>query len=121
MRLKGDSSTSRAMNRRLVLDQLRRNGPMSRAALTAETGLSPGAITLVTAELTAEGLLVEGEVLPGTGGRRPVEVRIAYGARLAVGLKLMADRVLGVLTDLSTQTLADLEIPLPSQAPDVVV
>ena len=49
MKLKGDPSTTRALNRRLILDQLRRNGPMSRAALTAAVGLSPAAVTFVTA------------------------------------------------------------------------
>lgn len=121
MRLKGDSSMSRAMNRRLVLDQLRRNGPSSRSELTVQTSLSAGAVTLVTAELMGEGLLAEGQVLPGSGGRRPVQVRIAYEARVAIGLKLMADRVLAVLTDLSTDPLATVELPLPDPTPDAVI
>ena len=69
MSLKGDQGTTRALNRRLVLNQLRRNGPMSRSAITAVSGLSPAGVTLVTAELINEGLLVEGTATPGTGSR----------------------------------------------------
>ncbi|MBB4000802.1 ROK family protein [Aureimonas pseudogalii] len=112
---------SRALNRRLVLDRLRRNGPSSRSELAVQTGLSAGAVTLVTAELIGEGLVVEGKMLPGSGGRRPVEVEIAYAARVAIGLKLMADRVLGVLTDLSTEPLTTVELPLSEPTPDRVV
>jgi len=121
MRLKGDSGTTRALNRRLILDRLRRNGPMSRAAITAAVGLSPAAITFVTAELIEEGLLAEGEAGPATGGRRPMPLHIVYEARLAIGFKVMADRVLGVLTDLATEVLAEIELPLPDHRPETVI
>ena len=37
MHLKGDQSTSRAMNRRLILDLLRAEGPKSRADIADKT------------------------------------------------------------------------------------
>ena len=45
MRLKGDQGTARALNRRLVLNQLRHDGPLSRAAIAPAVGLSPAAVT----------------------------------------------------------------------------
>ncbi len=40
MGIKGDQQTARALNRRLVLNFLRRSGPMSRAELANRSGLS---------------------------------------------------------------------------------
>ena len=98
MKLKGDPSTTRALNRRLILDQLRRNGPMSRAALTAAVGLSPAAVTFVTAELIAEGLLLEGKALLGATGRRPIPLDIDYASKASVGMKVSIDSISGVIT-----------------------
>src|SRR5436190_14862346 len=113
MGLKGDPSTTRALNRRLVLDQLRRTGPMSRAAITAAVGLSPAAITFVTAELIAEGFLKEGNAVRGAAGRRPVPLDIDYASKLSIGLKVMVERIAGVVTDLATRVIAEIDLPLP--------
>jgi predicted NBD/HSP70 family sugar kinase len=121
MKLKGDPSTTRALNRRLILDQLRRNGPMSRAALTAAVGLSPAAITFVTAELIEEGLLVEGEALLGAAGRRPIPLDIDYGSKASVGIKVSVDSISGVITDLATRVTGKVELPLPDHRVETVV
>jgi len=47
MRTKGDQSTTRAINRRLVLHCLRQYGDVSRVALVAMTKLSPASVTSV--------------------------------------------------------------------------
>ncbi|MCP4385351.1 MAG: ROK family transcriptional regulator, partial [Hyphomicrobiales bacterium] len=120
MDLKGNQSTARALNRRLVLDQLRRNGPLSRAAIATAVGLSPAAITLVTADLINEGLLKECEALPGSSGRRPIPLDIDYTSRLSVGLKVTVGRVLGVVTNLATRILAEIEVPLADHQPETV-
>lgn len=121
MRLKGDQSTARALNRRLVLDQLRRNGPMSRAAITVAVGLSPAAVTFVTAELIAEGLLVEREALLAATGRRPVPLDIDYSSKHSIGLKVMVECVIGVITDLATRVIAEARLALPDSRPETVV
>lgn len=121
MRLKGDQSTTRALNRRLVLNQLRHAGPMSRAAITAAVGLSPAAVTFVTAELIAEGLLVEREAQLAATGRRPVPLDIDYSSKYSIGLKVMVERVIGVITDLATRVIAEARLPLPDHHPETVV
>jgi predicted NBD/HSP70 family sugar kinase len=121
MKLKGDSSTTRALNRRLILDQIRRNGPMSRAALVAAVGLSPAAVTFVTAELISEGLLVEGKALLGATGRRPIPLDIDYASKLSIGMKVSIDSIGGVITDLATRVIGELELPLPDHRPETVV
>lgn len=121
MKLKGDQGTSRAMNRRLILNLLRSNGPMSRADMATATGLSPAAVTFVVADLIAENVLIEGESTIGAPGRRPVPIAINYAARLAVGVKLMVGSIECVLTDLATNTLHSMQIALADQTPASIV
>src|SRR6188768_3438274 len=115
--LKGDQGTSRAMNRRLVLNLLRANGPLSRAEMANITGLSPATLTFVVSDLLAENVLIEGKSTIGAAGRRPVPVEINYRSRLAVGLKLMVGSIDCVLTDLATTTLHSTRIEIADQTP----
>lgn len=121
MGLKGSPGTARLLNRRLVLNRLRHAGPMSRADLAGATGLSPAAVTLVTAELMSEDLLVEGEHAVTSAGRRPVPLNINYAARLAIGIKMTEHHLVGVLTDLSTRVIRQETLAFDSVTPDAVV
>lgn len=117
MTLKIDQSTSRAMNRRLVLNVLRSNGPRSRAEIANITGLSPATVTFVVADLIEEGMLIEGEASTGAAGRRPIPVDINYSGRLVVGLKLMVGAIEGVITDLSTTPIGSVRVPVRGKSP----
>lgn len=121
MDMKGDQSTARAINRRLVLNLLRARGVMSRTAIATSIGLSPATVTFVVGDLIAEGLLIEGQPSKGATGRRPIPVEINYSGLLAVGIKLMVGRIECVLTDLSTTPLLTRDLPLPDQSPEAVV
>ncbi len=120
MKLKGDQTTARAMNRRLILNLLRQEGPKSRAELATVTRLSPAAVTFVVGDLMDEGIVTEGEAVSSLTGRRPTPVQINYGHGLALGFKLMVDTVECVATDLATNPLAAIRIPLQSHEPDDV-
>ncbi|HXV30604.1 MAG TPA: ROK family protein [Sinorhizobium sp.] len=120
MALKGDQSTTRALNRRLVLNLLRREGGLSRNVIASRTGLSNAAITGVVAELMEEGFVKEGESGQSSGGRRPTPLDIDYGARFSIGLKLMEDRLEAVLTDLSTEPIATHTVALSELVPERV-
>ncbi len=119
--IKGDQGMVRTQNRRVVLNHLRAHGPTSRAELAAAIGLSGAAVTQVTGDLLQEGFLIAG---PGEGsgvGRRPVPLDINYAGFFAIGVKLMADHLQAVLTDLSTRALGEVTLPIPtSRDPDAV-
>lgn len=127
--MRGNSSTSRALNRRLILNLLRRHGPVSRAEIAAITGLSPAAVTFVVAELVEESLIIEREAVPGATGRRPVPIDINYEAHLAFGFKLNADSrfklnadsIDCVLTDLATNPLVTWHAPISDTSPDGMI
>ena len=68
MAKKINSDVMKQNNRNEVL-RLIRKGPRSRIKLAEKTGLTRAAISFITEELLAEGLIVEGEKSPSIGGR----------------------------------------------------
>lgn len=56
-----DTEMIRRQNRQLVLDALRRDGPLSRSQVATATGLSNASLTAIAADLVAEGILAEPE------------------------------------------------------------
>lgn len=119
--MRGNASTSRALNRRLILNLLRNRGPISRAELALATGLSPAAVTFVVTELIDDALVVEREAVTSANGRRPIPVDINYEAHLALGFKLNRDSIACVLTDLATAPLATLEAKVTDTTPEGMI
>ncbi|HCA86811.1 MAG TPA: hypothetical protein DEQ61_15760, partial [Streptomyces sp.] len=103
----------RSHNAALVLDLLRRAGPdgISRSELAARTGLTPQAVSKITARLRAEGLAVDAGRRASTGGKPATALRLVPGARSAVGLHLDRDELTAVLTDLTGAPLAVRTVP----------
>lgn len=119
--MKIDQQTTRAMNRRLILNLIRRESQISRADIAAVTGLSPAAVTFVVSDLISEGYLVEGKTTPGGGGRRPIPLEINYGGHLAIGIKMNVGSLECVLTDLSTAPLLSMTIEFNDPSPLAVL
>ncbi len=84
----GNKPYQRSMNRSYVLETLRRNPGAARRDIARSLGLDRSTITLITAELIAEGLLEETPQAIGPSGR----------GRPTVGLRIRDDKlcVLGV-------------------------
>ena len=119
--MRGNAGTSRALNRRLILNLLRSRGAISRSEIASITGLSPAAVTFVVGELVDESLIVEREAVVGATGRRPVPIDINYEAHLAIGFKMHAHCIDCVLTDLATTPLAFLEAPVTDVSPSGMI
>ncbi|MEU6854961.1 ROK family transcriptional regulator, partial [Actinacidiphila alni] len=110
----------RSHNAALVLGLLRSatvyasgaEGGISRLELAERTGLTPQAVSKITARLRAEGLVEEAGRRASTGGKPRTELRLVAGARHAVGLHLDGERLTAVLTDLTGRTVACREAPL---------
>ena len=119
--LRGNASTSRALNRRLIMNLLRSQGPVARAELALMTGLSPAAVTFVVTELMDESLVVEREPVTSANGRRPIPVDINYVGHLALGFKLNRDSIDCVLTDLATSPLATQQVAVIDTTPEGMI
>lgn len=101
----------RSHNAALVLGLLRA-GRVSRLELAERTGLTPQAVSKITARLRADGLVEEAGRRASTGGKPRTELRLVAGARHAVGVHLDGERLTAVLTDLAGRTVADRDAPL---------
>ncbi|WP_406336310.1 ROK family protein [Streptomyces sp. NBC_00203] len=99
----------RSHNAALVLDLLRTAGPagISRLELAERTGLTPQAVSKITARLRAEGLAVEAGRRASTGGKPRTVLRLVPEAGHAVGLHLDRDELTVVLCDLTGAVVAE--------------
>ena len=116
-----DQKTGRAINRRLILNLIRRNGGLSRAELAERTGLSPAAVGHVVGDLLSEGYLVTGKSNRNGSGRKPVPLMLNTDGHLAVGVKLGLSRVECILTDFGINVIDSRNIALTEHAPAAVV
>ncbi|MGC5037734.1 ROK family transcriptional regulator [Streptomyces sp. DT190] len=92
----------RSHNTALVLDLLRTAGAegISRLELAERTGLTPQAVSKITARLREEGLAAEAGRRASTGGKPRTVLRLVPEAGHAVGVHLDRDELRVVLADL---------------------
>lgn len=105
-----------------VLLELLIHGAKPRSELAARLRLSRPTLSRVTKAMVTHGLLVEGATeLRSTTGR-PSEMLHVHGAsHRFLGVKLTADRLFAVVTDLTATVVESVEQPLPSNDPDEVI
>lgn len=102
---RGNRDLIKAMNRNLILNIVRKHGPISRTSITNRSGLSVGAVSQITSELLEQNWLTTAGESESTGGRPQVMLRLNPHAGTVVGLKLMEDRVVCAVTDLEATIL----------------
>ncbi len=92
----------RSHNTALVLDLLRAAGGegISRLELAERTGLTPQAVSKITARLREAGLAAEAGRRASTGGKPRTVLRLVPEAGHAVGVQLDRDELRAVLVDL---------------------
>ncbi|MEW1903038.1 MULTISPECIES: ROK family transcriptional regulator [unclassified Streptomyces] len=98
----------RSHNAALVLDLLRvaGEGGISRLELAERTGLTPQAVSKITARLRAEGLAAEAGRRASTGGKPRTVLCLVPSAAHAVGVHLDRDELTVLLTDLAGAPVA---------------
>lgn len=98
------------------------NGPLSRSDIARKLDLSPGSLTRLSTPLIESGLLVEvEEKTDGRAGRPSRPLDIVPESQHFIGMKLTADDVLGVLTDLRAGVIVSHSVKLTSREPDDVI
>ncbi len=94
------SNTVRDINRRIILNYVRENAPISRSDIAKKTALQRSTVSLIVQELKDSGLINEfyGE---SSGGRPPVLLTLKTLKPVALGIAVMTDRTIIVTGDLS--------------------
>ena len=93
-------------NRSVLLDVIRRNGPISRAGVARKTNLSAPSITRIVKDLMAEGLVKEVGIGDSSGGRKPCLLEFNARAKYIVGVELGETYLVSVLADLEINCLS---------------
>lgn len=105
-KLSSNTSDVRRINRLLVRDIIRKQGPICRSDIAKVAGLTPPTVTNIVSEMLAQGIVEEVGYGESTGGRRPVMLVLNPNAGfiLAAGIQRSVTRV--ALMDLSDNVLA---------------
>jgi predicted NBD/HSP70 family sugar kinase len=92
----------RARNLALVLGEIHRTGPLTRAALSELTGLTKTTVSKLVGDLIDAGIVLEsGAVRDGERGRPGVEVRLSGERVAALGLEVNVDYLAVCVVDLA--------------------
>src|SRR5512139_1063828 len=113
----GNRDLIRALNRSHVLNTVKAHGPIGRAEIARSTGLSPATVTAITAELIADGLVLEQSAGESSGGRPPILVSINPRGGYVMGIKLTEDKAVCALADLDASILAKSSVMLSGHDP----
>jgi len=98
---KVDGRLMQQANRALVLNLVRTQPTLSRAAIARQTSLSPAAVSGIVDHLVREGWVKEvGAAVTGNVGRRPLRLAFVPEARLALGIDLDLREVSAALVNL---------------------
>lgn len=122
--LTGKPQLNRFVNRRLILDKIRRDGVISRADLAKQTEIRPPTVSAVVKDLIKEGLVEE--VGPGetSGGRAPRMISLSRNQPKVLGFELSETCILAGLCDLGGDLCAHQKISFvpapPEQAVDML-
>lgn len=103
----------RSHNTALVLDLLRTAGAegISRLEIAERTGLTPQAVSKITARLRADGLAADAGRRASTGGKPRTVLRLVPEAGHAVGVHLDRDELRAVLVDLDGTVVGERNTP----------
>jgi N-acetylglucosamine repressor len=109
--LRGSRSLSRDLNASLLIELVRRFGPISRAELSRQSQISAPTVSAIVSQLLARGTFSEVAVAPSSGGRPPVLLQLNPQAGYVVGIKLRGDGLTTVVCDLDASVVATDEAP----------
>lgn len=116
----GTPSTIRTINRKLVLELIRKNGPISRAEITRRLGTSAPTVSSAVSHLMRVGLVVPLRTGPSTGGRRPVLLGFNEQSYYVLALGISTHLRAGVFTLAGRKVAETRDLLKPSKGNEVV-
>lgn len=99
-------TTSREINRRIVLNLVRDHQPVSRADIARRMRIGRGVVTSIIKELIDEGSIYEGATGAAARGRRPTMLYLRTQDRLVFAADIRFSRTFVMLSDFSGTQIA---------------
>lgn len=84
----GDLKLIQALNRHIILGNIREKGPIARSKMAESIGLSPTTVASAVNELIREGFVSEVGAGESSGGRKPILVRFEPDNRFIIGVSI---------------------------------
>ncbi|OAS82510.1 ROK family transcriptional regulator [Metabacillus litoralis] len=88
MKRTGDLKLIQELNRSIILDTIRLQGPISRSDIAKLNKLSPTTVTSAVSELIQEGLVYEDGIGHSSGGRKPILVRFSPDSKFLIAISI---------------------------------
>lgn len=114
-----DQAFVKKVNQKLLLNEILKNAPISRAKLSEMTGLNKSTVSSQVNTLMKENLVFEIGQGQSSGGRRPVMLVFNRKAGYSVGIDVGVDYVNGILTDLEGTIVLDQHHHLECSSPEI--
>ena len=112
---------TRIYNRKIIIETIRRSGPISRAEIAQMTGLTTATISNLTAELKQEEIILETGRRKGQRGQPAIDLEINPSGRFAIGFELGRDILSGVLINLAGEVLGTVHEEWKYPTPEVAL
>lgn len=117
-----DQNFVRKFNTALVLELVRKEAPLSRASISAQTGLNRSTVSSIVQELLETGFLIETDLQGDKVGRPGILLRLNPNGGAFLGIEINVDYLAGVLVDFSTKLLEKRFIPSdPTQGSEAIL
>ncbi|HET6763098.1 MAG TPA: ROK family protein [Longimicrobiaceae bacterium] len=113
-------TTTKEINRQIVLNLVREQQPISRADLARRMGVARGMVTPLVNELLEEGLIYEGSTGNPPRGRKPALLHVRSHDRLAVAVDVRFSQTHVMLCDFSGRMVALERFATPLTPPELV-
>lgn len=110
--LKRESSIS------LVLDVIRRYGPINRYEIAKKTSLSPATVTNITDRLIKIGFISETPSPISKRGRKPINLALSNRTHLSVGIEIDSRHITGVVIGLNGDVMKSERIEIEKSVPE---
>lgn len=110
----GSFQFMKSLNKSLILNVIRLEGPISRAEIAKKTNLTPPTVTNLVGELLESNLVIESELGTSSGGRKPIMLSIHASAFQVIGIDVGASQLKVVSTNLNAEIIDTLLVTMPN-------
>lgn len=108
----GSFQWMKSMNKSIILNKIRKDGPISRAQIARETNLTPPTVSSNVKELLEQKIVEERDIGESQGGRKPTMLVINDQAFCIIGVDAGPENIQCIVSDLAGKILKRSEIKL---------
>jgi predicted NBD/HSP70 family sugar kinase len=114
------SETARDINRRIVLNLVRRHQPISRASLARRSGMQRSTVSAITEQLISESWVVEGATGQLPRGRKPIFLHLNPDRSNIIGVDIQPDVTTVAVSSMDMRILTRESLPTGNAPEDFI-